>query len=536
MQRLFRSAVQECNARCLKNSSKFLNEQLLGMIEDEDNDEVQFDRSDCFASICSNREYDTIQFVLSILDNGEYQRSAQYMLNFIKSHRHSAKKDKSISKISHFLYLYSLYMAGEMIKEQEEEQYKARGNKNPNSVPNSKSASTTPNKNMTNTFKNPCLIEIYNDLHPKYIYTMKIHREKGVTNDSNVIDNELILDSYLLYLYGVVLYAIKKRGGGAIIYGNKDGNRSHNAGSNLNPRSKTSPSNSMINNEADDVIINQYADEFIQLDQIHANDQPTPLGHHTDNMNLIPKSSSYYVLFHALCMNPLNWSCWIEFSQICINEKYPIPFTYTNLNVCLNQLLSNCNSNYMDVNADGEELMDSPSNGISPEIYDILVSYLAKNPMQIELFRVLSMCFLVHIYLEQHNGEEALKICEQYLIKVFPNSIIVQSNIALCYYTLRDYDVAHQCFAIVREKDPSRMEEIDTYSNILYVKECRSALSHLAHSVMKINKYNTQTCCIVGNYYSLKGKHEKAILYFRRAIKINPNYLSGEHIYGLYCV
>ena len=50
---------------------------------------------------------------------------------------------------------------------------------------------------------------------------------------------------------------------------------------------------------------------------------------------------------------------------------------------------------------------------------------------------------------------------------------------------------------------------MDTYSNILYVKEQFAALSHLAHRVAAADKYRPETCCIVGNYYSLKGQHEK---------------------------
>ena len=51
---------------------------------------------------------------------------------------------------------------------------------------------------------------------------------------------------------------------------------------------------------------------------------------------------------------------------------------------------------------------------------------------------------------------------------------------------------------------------MDTYSNILYVKEHFAALSHLAHRVSAADKYRPETCCIIGNYYSLKGQHEKA--------------------------
>lgn len=50
---------------------------------------------------------------------------------------------------------------------------------------------------------------------------------------------------------------------------------------------------------------------------------------------------------------------------------------------------------------------------------------------------------------------------------------------------------------------------MDGYSNILYVKEALATLSSLAHRTVLTDKYRPETCCIIGNYYSLKGQHEK---------------------------
>ena len=36
------------------------------------------------------------------------------------------------------------------------------------------------------------------------------------------------------------------------------------------------------------------------------------------------------------------------------------------------------------------------------------------------------------------------------------------------------------------------------------MKECAARLSFLAHSAVATDKYRPETCCIVGNYYSLK--------------------------------
>jgi anaphase-promoting complex subunit 8 len=73
---------------------------------------------------------------------------------------------------------------------------------------------------------------------------------------------------------------------------------------------------------------------------------------------------------------------------------------------------------------------------------------------------------------------------------------------------------------------------MDTYSNILYVKEDAAKLSYLAHGAVLTDKYRPETCCIVGNYYSLKSEHEKAVVYFSRALKLNWRYLSAWTLMG----
>lgn len=46
-------------------------------------------------------------------------------------------------------------------------------------------------------------------------------------------------------------------------------------------------------------------------------------------------------------------------------------------------------------------------------------------------------------------------------------------------------------------------------------------------------KYVNLICCyFTGNYYSLRSDHAKAVLYFRRALKLNPHYLSAWTLMG----
>ncbi len=48
----------------------------------------------------------------------------------------------------------------------------------------------------------------------------------------------------------------------------------------------------------------------------------------------------------------------------------------------------------------------------------------------------------------------------------------------------------------------------------------------------QVDKYRAETCCVIGNYFSLRSFHEKAVTYFQRALKLNPNYLSAWTLMG----
>lgn len=133
--------------------------------------------------------------------------------------------------------------------------------------------------------------------------------------------------------------------------------------------------------------------------------------------------------------------------------------------------------------------------------------------------------------MELQRNEEARDIyCS--LRRQFPESSYILSQIATCYYNMRNFDASQVSFDEVRKKDPYKLSSLDTYSNILYVKEQSAALSHLARQAIKIDKYTPEACCIIGNYYSLKGEHEKSVTYFQRALCLNRNFTPAWILMG----
>lgn len=97
---------------------------------------------------------------------------------------------------------------------------------------------------------------------------------------------------------------------------------------------------------------------------------------------------------------------------------------------------------------------------------------------------------------------------------------------------LAEFDRAEEAYTHIRRRDPYRLDGMDTYSNILYVKEAKEELGFLAHTAVQIDKYRPETCCIIGNYYSLRNEHEAAVTYFRRALAVNRKFLSAWTLMG----
>ncbi|KAI0316028.1 TPR-like protein [Amylostereum chailletii] len=129
--------------------------------------------------------------------------------------------------------------------------------------------------------------------------------------------------------------------------------------------------------------------------------------------------------------------------------------------------------------------------------------------------------------------ENELGLCERLIgTDYFPNSLWIMSLRAAVLYHLHDFAQAEVQFQKILEIDPFRVDDIDIYSNILYVTENKLKLSKLAHDFLAIDKDRPEVCCLVGNHYSLRAEHEKAIKYFRRATDLDKTYLSAWTLMG----
>jgi len=99
-------------------------------------------------------------------------------------------------------------------------------------------------------------------------------------------------------------------------------------------------------------------------------------------------------------------------------------------------------------------------------------------------------------------------------------------------FSFTDVDQALAIFKEVEKMDPYRLDHLDRYSNVLFVKDMKREIAFLAHKAVEINKYRPETCIVIGNYYSIRFEHKKSIAYFQRALKLDPNYLSAWTLMG----
>ncbi|KAF1928178.1 anaphase-promoting complex subunit CDC23 [Didymella exigua CBS 183.55] len=144
------------------------------------------------------------------------------------------------------------------------------------------------------------------------------------------------------------------------------------------------------------------------------------------------------------------------------------------------------------------------------------------------------MAFIFHVTTSQelYQVSDGVQNSLTQLMAIFPASAFLKTQKALMFYHSKDFDDAEQIFSDLMVTDPHRLDHLDHYSNILYVMEMRPKLAFLAQIATATDKFRPETCCVVGNYYSLKSEHEKAVMYFRRALMLDRNFLSAWTLMG----
>ncbi|KAF2646943.1 TPR-like protein [Massarina eburnea CBS 473.64] len=144
------------------------------------------------------------------------------------------------------------------------------------------------------------------------------------------------------------------------------------------------------------------------------------------------------------------------------------------------------------------------------------------------------MTFIFHVTASQelYQSSEQVHGSLSQIQSIFPTSAFLKAQRALLHYHTKEFEEAEQIFSQILISEPHRLDNLDNYSNILYVMGMRSKLAFLAQLTSMTDKFRPETCCVIGNYFSLKSEHEKAVVYFRRALILDRTFLSAWTLMG----
>ncbi len=140
--------------------------------------------------------------------------------------------------------------------------------------------------------------------------------------------------------------------------------------------------------------------------------------------------------------------------------------------------------------------------------------------------------FAINVMLDLHTATDLVMTMITELLDTFPGSVHLIAQKGMVYYHMRDFQAAEVQFDHVQSVDPYRMEEVDIYSNMLDVVNKKTKLAQLAHQDAEIDRNRPEVCTLIGNYYSSRGDHTRAIQYFKRALMFNRDYLPAWTLMG----
>ncbi|KAG5925359.1 hypothetical protein E4U42_004394 [Claviceps africana] len=98
----------------------------------------------------------------------------------------------------------------------------------------------------------------------------------------------------------------------------------------------------------------------------------------------------------------------------------------------------------------------------------------------------------------------------------------VLSQMGRCHYEQAAYAEAEKFFRRMRVQAPSRLQDMEVYSTVLWHLKRETDLSFLAHELVDSSWYSPQAWCALGNAWSLARDPEQALRCFKRATQLDP--------------
>ncbi|RKF57780.1 Protein bimA [Erysiphe neolycopersici] len=133
--------------------------------------------------------------------------------------------------------------------------------------------------------------------------------------------------------------------------------------------------------------------------------------------------------------------------------------------------------------------------------------------------------------LVRYQCSEALQIYNS-LPRTHRESPIIMTQIGRAYYEQAAYGEAEKVYKRLRQIAPTRFEDMEIFSTILWHLKRETDLAFLAHELINASWKSPQAWCVLGNSWSLARDHEQALKCFKRATQLNPKFAYAFTLQG----
>lgn len=133
--------------------------------------------------------------------------------------------------------------------------------------------------------------------------------------------------------------------------------------------------------------------------------------------------------------------------------------------------------------------------------------------------------------LSQFHCQEALQAFGL-LPKSHQDTPWVLAQMGRAQYEQTAYPEAERYFRRLRIMSPTRMQDMEVYSTILWHLKRDTDLSFLAHELIDSAWLSPEAWCALGNAWSLAKDHEQALRCFKRATQLDPKFAYAYTLQG----
>jgi anaphase-promoting complex subunit 3 len=138
----------------------------------------------------------------------------------------------------------------------------------------------------------------------------------------------------------------------------------------------------------------------------------------------------------------------------------------------------------------------------------------------LDLFRKLGSGFFA---LSKYQCKDAIQILNS-LPQPQRDTPWVLAQLGKAHYEQASYAEAETFYRRIRTMAPTRFEDMEVYSTILWHLKRETDLSFLAHELVDASWKSPQAWCALGNAWSLARDHEQALKCFKRATQLDPKF------------